>query len=45
MFYFNGIEKIGPFTIDELKDKAINQNTLIWTEGMPDCKRQKMLKN
>lgn len=26
----------GPFTIDELKAKNINKNTLVWTEGLSD---------
>lgn len=35
-FYSNGAEKLGPFTLDELKDKNIKPNTLMWSEGMPN---------
>jgi hypothetical protein len=26
----------GPFTVDELKEKCIQRNTLVWAEGMSD---------
>lgn len=32
-FYSDGIEKHGPFTIEELKEKHITKQTLIWLEG------------
>jgi len=32
-YYVQGDERLGPFNADELKNKEITQNTLIWTEG------------
>lgn len=33
-FLHNGIEQLGPFTIEELKIKGINSKTSIWYEGL-----------
>jgi flagellar basal body-associated protein FliL len=33
-FYTKGKEKYGPFTIEELSDKGLNNETLVWAEGM-----------
>ena len=38
-FYAKGDEQFGPFTIDELKDKKIERQTLIWFEGLNDWKK------
>lgn len=35
-FYAKGEEQFGPFTKDELKDKKIERQTLIWFEGLND---------
>lgn len=35
-FYSNGKEKNGPFSLEDLKNKEINPNTLIWFEGLDD---------
>jgi len=35
-YYTDGKERYGPFSIDELRDKAIDENTLVWKEGLPD---------
>jgi hypothetical protein len=35
-FYFNGEEKEGPLTLEELKLKDIQPKTLIWYEGLDD---------
>jgi hypothetical protein len=37
-FYSDGIEKYGPFTIEELKSHHIKGDTLMWSEGMDDWK-------
>lgn len=37
-FYSDGKEKHGPLTIDELKQKDISKETLIWFEGLGDWK-------
>lgn len=37
-YLHNGTENIGPFTIDELKEKRINRDTPVWCEGMQDWK-------
>ena len=33
-FYSDGKEKHGPLTIDELKQKDISKETLVWFEGL-----------
>jgi hypothetical protein len=36
-YYFtDGKERFGPFTIEELKDKNIKPETLVWKEGLVD---------
>lgn len=35
-YYSDGNTKYGPFTYEELKDKEINPETLIWYEGLKD---------
>jgi len=35
-FYSDGIEKHGPFSLDELKYEGIKIDTLIWFEGLED---------
>lgn len=35
-YYLNGLEKIGPLTIDELKQSPIKDDTLIWYEGLTE---------
>lgn len=33
-YYSDGIEKFGPVSFDELKQKNITKDTLIWFQGM-----------
>jgi len=35
-FYTDSKEKYGPFTLEELRQKDINNDTLIWFEGLDD---------
>jgi hypothetical protein len=35
-YYTDGKERYGPFTLDQLRDRGITPETLIWKEGMPD---------
>ncbi|MTI29766.1 DUF805 domain-containing protein [Xanthovirga aplysinae] len=35
-FYFNGKEKQGPFSFEELKDEEVKKDSLIWFEGLED---------
>ena len=37
-YYSDGIEKYGPFSIEELKSHEIKEDTLMWSEGMDDWK-------
>lgn len=37
-YYSDGIEKYGPFTLDELRAHKIERDTLVWKEGMEDWK-------
>ena len=37
-YYSDGVEKFGPFTLDELKNADIQSDTLMWSEGMEDWK-------
>lgn len=37
-----GIDQNGPFSLEELKTKEINGDTLIWFDGEPDWKPLKM---
>lgn len=32
-FYLNGPESLGPFTLNEIVEKNLSRETLIWTEG------------
>ncbi len=41
-FYDDGESKKGPFLAEELKDK-INKDTLVWSEGMKEWKKAKMI--
>lgn len=38
-FYLNGKDQHGPFTIEQLADKGLTKETLIWTEGMENWQR------
>lgn len=33
-YYLNGTESLGPFTIDELREKCITRETKVWTEEL-----------
>ena len=35
-YYTDGKERFGPLTIEELKQKSITPDTLVWKEGLPD---------
>lgn len=35
-YYTDGKERFGPFSLDELKEKNIKDETLVWKEGLPD---------
>jgi hypothetical protein len=35
-YYTDGKERFGPFSIEELKEKPITPQTLVWKEGLPD---------
>jgi hypothetical protein len=35
-YFHNGIDKLGPFSFDELKRQPIDKNTAIWKDGMKD---------
>ncbi len=37
-FYTNGKEQFGAFSLEELKDKNITQETLIWFKGLDIAK-------
>ena len=37
-YYAEGSEKKGPFSLEELKQQAINRDTLIWYSGQPNWK-------
>lgn len=37
-YLHDGLENIGPFDIEELKQKSITRNTQVWCEGMEDWK-------
>jgi len=38
-FYVSNEEKVGPLTFDELKEAKINEDTLIWFDGLTDWER------
>src|SRR5687768_7180297 len=35
-YYTDGIERYGPFTIEQLRERNITRETLVWKEGMAD---------
>ena len=35
-FYSDGTNKFGPFSIDELREKSITEETLIWFQGLSE---------
>ena len=35
-YYTDGKERYGPFTLEQLRDRNIGLETLVWKEGMPD---------
>ncbi len=35
-YYTDGKERYGPFTLDQLRERNIGLETLVWKEGMPD---------
>ena len=35
-YYTDGKERYGPYSLEELKNKGINQETLVWKEGLVD---------
>lgn len=37
-FYMEGGQKLGPFTLDELKKRNLKRETLVWCHPMPDWK-------
>lgn len=37
-FYTNGVNKIGPFTLEELKEQNLSRETLIWYYGLDKWK-------
>ncbi len=37
-YYSDGVEKYGPFLLEELKNHPIDEKTLVWIEGMDDWK-------
>ncbi len=38
-FYSDGQEQLGPLKAEELKEKKINKDTLVWCEGMEDWQK------
>jgi uncharacterized membrane protein YhaH (DUF805 family) len=38
-FYSDGEEKFGPFTLDELKEKNISRETLVWSKELEDWQK------
>jgi len=38
-FIAKGNDKIGPFSLDELKEKNITSETFIWYEGLSDWQK------
>ena len=40
-FYSNGNEQFGPLTFEELKQKDISNEALIWFEGLENWKKAK----
>ena len=42
-YYSDGQNQYGPFTIEELKEKNITQDTLIWYEGLAQWTKAELL--
>ena len=40
-FYLKGKDQNGPFTIEQLADKGLTNETNIWTEGMENWQKLK----
>ncbi len=40
-FYLKGKDQDGPFTVEQLADKRLTNETLIWTEGMENWQKLK----
>lgn len=40
-FYLKGKDQNGPFTVEQLADKGLTNETLIWTEGMENWQKLK----
>lgn len=40
-FFLKGKEQNGPFTIEQLSDKGLTNETMIWTEGMENWQKLK----
>ena len=38
-YYHNGTDKQGPFTMEELRNENISQDTYVWYEGLNDQQR------
>ncbi len=38
-YYLNGKEQLGPFTADQLTEKRLTSETLVWTEGMDNWEK------
>ena len=43
-YYTDGKERYGPFTIEELRDRIITPETLVWKEGLADWLPAKRLR-
>lgn len=37
-FYTNGTDKIGPFTLEELKEQNLSRTTMVWFYGLDNWK-------
>src|SRR5215213_5863537 len=35
-YLYDGKQQNGPYSLEELKDKSLNQNTLVWTDQLND---------
>lgn len=35
-YYTDGSERFGPFSVEELRDKNLTKETMVWKEGLPD---------
>ena len=43
-YYLKGIDKMGPYTLEELKTRGLSNEILVWCEGMADWIKIKDLK-